>query len=180
MDTFSEKELEQLKKLEQLRRLIQTILGAHLRLLIAVFVIILIVILVLVYLSAARSPVRYEAQAMLYYNPKQTSDIRPYNAKYVQQMLTRKELKIKFFKDLKIDPDDKWNAPNLILIDPIEKNRVLDRFKITIHTAKAQNAIDYTNAFALHCVQAYNEERVASLQDWKNVLLQKKKEGMTK
>ena len=61
MDTFSEKELEQLKKLEQLRRLIQTILGAHLRLLIATFVIILIVILVSVYLAAVRSPVRYEA-----------------------------------------------------------------------------------------------------------------------
>ena len=176
MDTFSEKELEQLKKLEQLRRLIQTILGAHLRLLIATFVIILIVILVSVYLAAVRSPVRYEARAMLYFNPKQTANIRPYNAKYVEQMLTRKELRTKFYKDLKIDLSDKRNAPNLIRVEPVELHRVLDRFRITVHAAKLQNTIDYTNAFALHCTQAYTDERIAGLQDWKNVLLQKKQD----
>ena len=176
MDTFSEKELEQLKKLEQLRRLVQTILGAHLRLLVAVFVIVLITILVSVYLSAVRSPVRYEAQAMLYFTPKQTNNIRPYNSQYVQQILTRKELKTKFYKDLNINPDDKRNAPNLIQIEPVERHRVLDRFRITVHAAKAQNAIDFTNAFALHCTQAYTEERIAGLQDWQNLLLQKKRD----
>ena len=82
MDTFSEKELEQLKKLEQLRRLLQTILREHVRLLVAVFVIVLSAILLSVYLKAVYSPVRYEAQAMLYYYPKHTANIRPYDGKY--------------------------------------------------------------------------------------------------
>ena len=96
MDTFSEKELERLKKLEQLRRLLQTILGSHIRLLIVGFVVILALILTLTYLRAVHSPKRYEAQAILYYYPKQTGNIQAYNAKYVLQVLSRNDLRHQF------------------------------------------------------------------------------------
>ena len=174
MDTFSEKELEQLKKLEQLRRLLQTILREHVRLLVAVFVIVLSAILLSVYLKAVYSPVRYEAQAMLYYYPKHTANIRPYDGKYVYQVLTRNAMRQQFFRTTGTDPGDKRNAPNQIKITPIERNRQLDCFKITLNAADAKTAISYTNAFAMHCNRAYTEERTASLQKWKDDLQQKK------
>jgi hypothetical protein len=174
MDTFSEKELEQLKKLEQLRRLLQTILKEHVRLLVAVFVIVLIAILLSVYLKAVYSPVRFEAQAMLYYYPKQTANIRPFDPKYVLQVLTRNAMRQQFYRVAGAEAGKTKYMPNQIKITPVERNRVLDCFKITLNAPDAKTAISYTNAFASYCNRAYTEERSSSLQKWKEDLMQKK------
>jgi len=174
MDTFSEKELDRLKKLEQLRRLLQTILGSHLRLFIAIFVAILVTIMLLVYFKATLAPDRYEAQAMLYYYPKQTKNIRSYDGKFVLQLLTRNAMRHQFFQDTGADPHDKRHSPNRIQITPIEKKRVLNCFKVTLHAADAKTAVAFTNAFLEHCMRTYSEDRSESLKNWKNVLIQKK------
>ena len=175
MDTFSEKELERLRKLEQLRRLLQTILGSHLRALVAVFVVILTAILGTVYIKAIYSPERYEAQVILYYYPKQTKNISSYNAKYVLQVLARSTLRQQFLQENGFYGDDKKQAIPKLMVAAIEqRNRNVDHFDIRVSSRYKSIAIDLTNAFAEYCIRAYIDDRTANLQEMKNSLLKKK------
>ena len=175
MDTFSEKELERLKKLEQLRRLLQTILGSHLRALVAVFVIILIAILAIVYFKAVYSPERYESQVILYYFPKHTQNISAYNAKYVLQVLARSTMRQQFLQDHGFSGVDKNQVAPKITVAAIEqRNRNVDRFDIRVSSRHKKTAIELTNAFAEFCIRAYIEDRTSNLQEMKNSLFKKK------
>ncbi len=175
MDTFSEKELERLKKLEQLRRLLQTILGNHLRALVAVFVIILVVILAIVYIKAVYSPERYESQVILYYYPKQTQNISSYNAKYVLQVLARSSVRQQFLQEHGFSGGEKSQAVPKIMVAAIEqRNKNVDRFDIRVSSRYKRTAIDLTNEFAEYCIRAYIDDRTANLQEMKNSLLKKK------
>ena len=175
MDTFSEKELERLKKLEQLRRLLQTILGNHIRLLLIVFVAILAAILMTVYLKAVFSPARYEAMAILYYYPKQTGRVPSYNSQYVLQVLARSNVRQQFLKEHGFDPNDRKNPrPKLMVAAVGQRNRNTDRFEVRVSSGKLQTAVDLTNALAEHCIHAYIEDRTASLREMEKSLQKKK------
>ena len=99
MDTLSEKELEQLNRLEQLGRLLKMIVGGHILLLIVVFAVALGSIVSVVYLNAVYSPERYEAQAILYYSPRETAHISADKSNYVLQVLTRSEMRNRFLEE---------------------------------------------------------------------------------
>ena len=169
MDTFSEKELERLKKLKQLRQLLQTILGSHLRLLIAVFLIILVAILVIVYVKAYLSPERYEAQAILHYRPEKSDNIPAENAQYVLQVLSKNAMRDQFLKQENINRNDKNERPG-IKVMAIERNKNVDRFDIRVSARHWRQAIYLTNSFAEHCIKAYIAERTARLDEMENSL----------
>lgn len=176
MNDFSEKEREHIRDFEEFRKLIQMILYSHLKLLSIFFGVVLLVIMLFSYFKVTYSSVRYEAQAMLYYHPKQTNNIKPYSAKYVLQMLIRKSVRQQFFQELKNTHPELSGEPGQIRITPIEKNRVLDCFKISVSAADRKTAIALTNAFSEYCIRIYTEEWSANMEKRKDDLLQKKRE----
>ena len=89
MSNETDKELEQLQKLDKLRKLVQTILGAHVTLLIVIFLLVLASVLTIAVLSVAYSPRRYLARLNLCYLPKQKGKISHYDEKYVLDILKR-------------------------------------------------------------------------------------------
>ena len=83
MSEETDKELEQLRKLDKLRKLVQTILGAHVTLLLLVFLMVLASVLTIMGMIISYSPTRYLASVMLCYQPKQKGKISQYDEKYV-------------------------------------------------------------------------------------------------
>ena len=71
MSEETDKELEQLRKLDKLRKLVQTILGSHMTLLVFVFLLVLASVLTIMAVIISYSPSRYLASVMLCYQPKQ-------------------------------------------------------------------------------------------------------------
>ena len=176
MDTFSEKELERLKKLKQLRQLLQTILGSHIRLLIAVFVLILVAILLIVYFKAMYSPERYEAQAILYYTPEKTINIPAEDGKYVLQILSQSTMQNKFINEIMHGQEENSSVRPKITVAAIERNKKVDRIDIRVSSRHRGDAIRMTNAFAERCILAYTEARTARLQEMERSLKDKYEE----
>ena len=171
METLSRKEIEHLKKLELLRKILQLIFFKHIKLLTGLFVALLLLIFAFIYFFVTFSPTRYIARISLYYHPKQTKNINPYEAKYVLQMLNRETIRIRFYKET---AENGKKVPCVISVSSEKKDK--SHYHISVSSGSAQQAVDAVNAFAKLCVSAYIEERSASLLNWKNVLQQKKQE----
>ena len=176
-NTLSEKELERLNKLEQLGRLLKMILGAHIWMLVASFAVALFIIMGCVYLAAVYSPIRYDAQAILYYHPRETPNVSADKPNYVLQVLTRSETRKKFLEDSSdVFAHGNGKKPPLLLVTAIERNRKVERFQVQVKAHEWGTAVRLTNAFAQRCISAYVEDRSASLQKKKDSLLEKKGE----
>ena len=175
--TLSEKELERLNKLEQLGRLLKMILGGHVWLLVGFFVAALFVIMGGVYLNALCSPIRFEARAILYYHPRETSNISADKTNYVLQVLTRHETRKQFLEDSS-DVFAHGNAkhPPQLMVTAIEKHHKVDRFQVEARAHEWGAAVRLTNEFAKCCIRAYVEDRSTNLQKKKDSLLEKKGE----
>ncbi|MBP5530456.1 MAG: hypothetical protein J6Y54_00295 [Lentisphaeria bacterium] len=155
--------------MKQLRQLLQTILGGHLRLLIAVFLVIFVAILAIVYIKAYLSPERYEAQAILHYRPEKGENIPSENAQYVLQVLSKNAMRDQFLKQENINRYNKNERPG-IKVMAIERNKNVDRFDIRVSARHQRQAIYLTNAFAEHCTKAYVANRTARLDEMEKSL----------
>ncbi|MBQ6352597.1 MAG: hypothetical protein IJJ28_04970, partial [Lentisphaeria bacterium] len=132
-------------------------------------------ILMTVYLRARFSPERFEASAILYYNPKQTGKISSYNSQYVLQVLARRDIRQKFLRESGLDRRDrKKPRPKLTVAAVGQRNRNADRFEVRVSSRHYQTAISLTNALAEYCIRAYIENRTANLLKMKQALQQKK------
>ena len=171
MEKLSRKEIERLKKIELLRKLLQHIFVKHARLLLCLFVSSLVVILVGIYFFVTMSPVRYVASISLYYYPKNTKYISSFDAKYVLQLINRQTIRNRFYEET---AEEGKRVPCVITISPEKKDK--NGFNISTSSNSQHHAVAFANAFADLCIKSYIDERTESLLNWKKVLLQKKQD----
>ena len=173
MDAESDKELEQMQKLDKLRKLVQTILGSHLILLSILFVLILSAVLAFVMISVTYSPKRYLSRLTLCYHPKQKGKISQYDDKYVLMILNRQATRINFVKSGKEKDNNRKRVAGNILIRTDRKQP--HNFSIQLFAASESKAVDLINEFAQICIQEYTRERTVDLRKWKKVLEDERK-----
>ena len=176
MDNETEKELEQLRKLDKLRKLIQSILRNHLWMIIVVFGLILTSLLVFIGVRGAHSPTRYLARLTLCFHPKHQGKIGQYDDKYVLRILNRKSILAAFVNQ---EEAQKRNAQRRKVADNIQIR--VDRkqphsFSIELHAGSEQDAVTFINEFAEICIREYAQERMRDLRQWKELLEKEKKE----
>ncbi|MBQ7206587.1 MAG: hypothetical protein IJS01_02185 [Lentisphaeria bacterium] len=172
----SERELEQLKRLDKFRKLAQTILSRHLMLLIISFVLIFSGILVFVGIAITSSPNRYLAQLTLCFQPKQKGKVGHYDDRYVLQIINRRASRLKF-----VEMGEKESGSSLRKV--VSENIVIsfDRrhphtFSISLRAQSESEAVDSINEFAKVCIAEYVSERTRDLQNWKHVLEEERKD----
>ena len=177
MDSFSKKEQEQIKIFEQLRKQLQMIFVAHIRLIIFFFVLSLAAILGIIYIKWQRSPKRYEAQVMIHYTiPERADKTKTMDPKLVLEILQRIDTSREFYKKIGNIPGNwkPWQCQ--IKIEPIEKNRVMDRFKITVTAPDEKVAVTLAKTFAEHCVDTYTEKHTSMLKKQREQLEDQKRQ----
>ena len=163
MESFSEKEQEQIKKFEQLRKLMQMILMEHLTPLIIFFFFILVGSLVGLYVMAERSPYRYEANVIFHYAVSGSNDnIKSLNPKLVLEIFQRKETREQFNWNYHRKYGEK--ARCRIKIEPVlDKKGAMDRFKVSVRADNENRTVRMANEFAECCLEAYFKEYSSSL-----------------
>ena len=174
MDDSIDRELEQLERIEQLRKLVQAILSNHICLLIVVFLFFLAAFLTFAYMTAIRANDRYHASIVLHYFPKDTKRIQAYDSKYLVQMFNRQALQHKFFKEMSDELAGSKVSISRILVGQDRKQN--NSISITLYTRTENEAITLTNSFAQFCIREYTNERITDLQKWKDALLQQKQD----
>ena len=171
----TDNELERLQQLDQLRKLIQLILGGRLFFLVIVFVILLAGIMAMIYLRVTRSPTRYVARLSMHYYPKQTGKIKPYEQKFLMQIFNRPALRNKFVKGLQ-KKEYANSRPTGSVAVKVDKRRNSNSFSIQLRAKTEPEAVQFTNLFAKVCIQEYCKERTQDLKRWEEVLQKKKRD----
>ena len=159
MDDSIDRELEQLERIEQLRKLVQAILSNHICLLIVVFLFFLAAFLTFAYMTAIRANDRYHASIVLHYFPKDTKRIQAYDSKYLVQMFNRQALQHKFFKEMSDELAGSKVSISRILVGQERKQN--NSITITLYTRTENEAITLTNSFAQFCIREYPLNTVA-------------------
>ena len=174
MEKLSRKELERLKKLELLRKLLQSILVKHIRLLLGIFAVALLLVFIFIYLYVTLSPTRYTAEITMYYTPKQSRNIGKYDSKYVLQMLNSQTTRLGFYEEIKDGNANNSKKSCRITITTGKKDP--NQYFVTVNAATEKDAVNFVNTFADLCIKDYIEERTANLLNWEKALEQKKQD----
>lgn len=174
MEEMTEQELEQLKRLELIRKQLQIILKSHIVLLLVVFLLLLGGILTVIYLRVSYSSNRYVARISLHYYPKQPGKIRPYEENFMLQMFNRPALRTQFFDAVRNKEFDGVDATGTVMVH-VEKKKN-SSFAVVLHAHTEQEAVAFTNGYAKLCLQEYAEKRTEDLQKWEDVLKEKKQD----
>ena len=172
MEEMSEKELEQMEKLDRFRKQVQLILKDHILLLMVAFILFLGGILAFIFVKVSRSSNRYVARVSLHYYPKQPGKIRPYEENFLLQLLNRPALRERFFTALRSGEFGRKDPTGFVSVK-VEKKRN-SSFAVVLYARTADEAVDFTNAYAQLCLEEYAEKRTSDLKKWEEVLQQKK------
>ncbi|MBP5182085.1 MAG: hypothetical protein J6331_03540 [Lentisphaeria bacterium] len=172
-DEDSELELEQLRKLDKLRKLLQRILLAHCWLLTTIFFLVLGSLLAFVVIQTKYSPKRYLARLTLCFHPKHKGKLGQYDDKYVARILNRYSTKQAFAEQGDGKDIDRMLVADNITITTDRKQP--NNFFIMLYAKSEEKAVTLINEFAAVCVQEYTAERTRDLQQWKSVLEEEKK-----
>ena len=190
MSNETDKELEQLQKLDKLRKLVQTILGSHITLLLLIFLLVLASVLGIMVSVVSYSHSRYLARVTLCYQPKQKGKISQYDEKYVLGILQRKSTRQNFLRQIGIKagvdiPDENADRKNWISkLSKKDRKRIIAanqiqflthkkqprNFNILLNAASEDDAVELVNEFAKVCIQEYTKERTHDLLSWKATL----------
>ena len=175
MDSFSKKEQEQIKIFEQLRKQLQMIFVAHIKLIIFLFILSLAAILGIVYVKWHRSPKRYETQVVIHYTiPDRADKTKIMDPKLVLDILQRHDTTRSFFKKIGKLPHNwkPWQCQ--VKIDPIEKNRVMDRYRVSVTAPDEKLAVTLAVKFAEHCIETYAAQHRSLLEKQRKELEKQK------
>lgn len=173
-EEYSDKELAQLRKLDQLRKLVQTILGHHIILLIIIFILVLGAVLSSSLMAVVYSQSRFLARLNLCFQPKQKGKVGQYDDRYVLQILKRKSTRDSFCnqRDGK-DARRKMIAGRIMFT--VNKKQP-HNFNIVLYAASESDAVNFINEFGQTCIDEYVKERTLDLQKWKKVLEDERKD----
>lgn len=172
MEELSGQELEQLRRLELIRNQLRIILKSHLVLGLTAFLLLLAGVLVCLYLRVTLSSSRYIARISMHYYPKQPGKIRPYEENFMFQLFNRPALRAQFFDAVR-NRDFDGIAPTGSVMVKVEKKKN-SSFAVVLHARTEKEAVAYTNGYARLCLQEYVKKRTDDLQNWGEVLKQKK------
>ena len=176
----SEQELEKLRQLDKLRKLVQTLLRHHIPLLVISFILILGGILFSVGLAVTTSSQRYVSRLTLCFQPKQKGKIGQYDDRYVLQILNRRASRLKFAESGSrdgTDPRKKVVSENIAVT---YDRKLPHSFNIVLYAGSEREAVDSINDFAKVCIAEYVGERTGDLKKWKSVLEDERKGVMKK
>ena len=178
MDSESEREMEQLRKLDKLRKQVQEILRTHYVLLTIIFVLVLGALLTFLAIQTSYSPSRYLARLTLCFHPKHKGKmIGQYDDKYVMRILNRRASRQRFCEQG--DVKDVVRKKIAALINITMDRKQPHNFSIELYAGSEEDAVAFINQFAAICVQEYCTERTIDLKKWKEVL-EKEKESIYK
>ena len=174
MEEMTEQEIEQLKRLELIRKQLQIILKSHLVLMLVVFFMLLGGILSLVYIRVAHSSNRYIARISLHYYPKQPGKIPPYEENFMLQIFNRPALRSRFF-DAVNNKEFDGVAPTGAVTVRVEKKKN-SSFSVVLQARTEREAVAFTNGYAQFCLREYAEKRIEDLRKWEEVLKKEKQD----
>ena len=177
MDSFSAQEQEQIKKFEQLRKLLQMIMMSHIRMIVVFFVITLAACLAWFYISARRSSSHYEANVVLHYvNSDRGNKTLP--PKFTLALLNRHDIRQRFLMEYRMKYG--FEARCSINVEAIsdKKRGTIEGFKISVKAIDEKSAVRIANDFAEYCVAIYSTECAAALQAQLDELQKKKEKAL--
>lgn len=177
MDSFSVQEQEQIKRFEQLRKLLQMIMMSHIRPIIVFFVITLAACLAWFYISARRSSSHYEANVVLHYvNTDKGGKTLP--PKFTLALLNRYDIRQRFLMEYRKKYG--FGARCSIAVEEIrdKKRGTTEGFKISVKAVDERSAVRIANDFADFCVETYSAECAAALQVQLDELNKKKERAL--
>ncbi len=169
MEKLSEKELEQLRKLGQLRKFVKTILAERLWLLTGIFLASLFVAIALLYYKVVESPERYFSQVTLHFYPKETKLIKACDDRYILQLLNRQTVVNKF----RSEGEEPGEGVISIFHD---RKKQPNSYTVTLYAPTETEAIAGVNSFAEVCIREYTEERTNDLRRWRDLFAEKKQD----
>ncbi len=173
-EDYSDKELAQLRKLDQLRKLVQTILGHHILLMVIIFILVLGAVLSSAFMTVAYSATRYLARLNLCFQPKQKGKVGQYDDRYVLQILKRKSTRDSFCSQ-KDGKDAKREQIVGRIMFTVNKKQP-HNFYIVLYASSETDAVQFINEFGQTCIDEYVKERTLDLQKWKKVLEDERKD----
>lgn len=173
MEEMSEKELEQLRRLELFRKQALIIMRSHVFLLSAAFVLFLVGVFSLAYMRVQFSSNRYVARLSMHYYPKQPGKIRPYDEKFLLQLFNRPALQARFQSALKKREFGLY--PTGAVLTHVEKKKN-SSFMIVLYARTEAEAVEFINGFAQYCLREYAGKRTQDLKEWESVLQKKKRD----
>ena len=179
MESFSEKEREQIKKFDQLRHLLQMMLMSHIVPVLIFFAVTLVASLVGLYVMASRSRYRYECSVIIHYTTTGRSDsTKSFSPKFVLALFNRSDVRQQFALKYRMKYGMAM-CPCSINIEAIpDKKGVMDRFRISVKAPHERCAVRITNDFADTCLQTYFDEYEAMLNKQMDELQEKKEEAL--
>ena len=172
----SEQEQERMRQLDKLRKLVRTLLGHHIPLLVFSFFLILGGTLFSVGFAVTTSSQRYVARVTLCFQPKQKGKVGQYDDRYVLQILNRRASKLKFAKAGERDGSDPRKKVVSENISVTYDRKQPHNFNIVLYAYSEKEAVASINDFAKVCIAEYVRERTTDLEKWKNVLAEERRE----
>lgn len=169
MELEQQREEEQLRKVDKLRKLIQAILRTHAVLLVVIFLVVLAAFVAFVAVWSSFSSTRYQAQLTLCFHPKHKGKISHYDDRYLLRILNRRATRDTFTGKTrgKEFRRRKKIAENIHINTDRKHPRT---FFVELSARSEREAVEAINHFADICIQEYVQERTKDLQQWKKLL----------
>lgn len=166
-------EQEQLRRLDQWRRLIQLLLQKYLLFLGVAFLIILMGLTGVLYIHSRISPEQYRANIELLFQPKESDYFKPITDTTMLELFSRYQVARRTEEALQ-----KLGFGHLAsnYIDIQQKRDQRHLFSITAGGNTAEEAVVKAGTFAAICVEEYQKFRLADLANWESVIRQHRRE----
>ena len=169
MELEQQREEEQLRKVDKLRKLIQVILRTHATLMVVVFLIILGAFVGFVAVWSSFSATRYQAKLTLCFHPKHKGKIGNYDDNFLLRILNRRATRDTFTgKSKGKELRRKKKISENVRISTDRKHPHTFFFELSARSEK--EAVEAINYFAEICIREYTQERTKDLQQWKKLL----------
>ena len=169
MELEQEREEEQLRKVDKLRKLIQAILRSHVVLLLVVFLVVLAAFVAFVAAWSSFSSTRYQAKLTLCFHPKHKGKISHYDDRYLLRILNRRATRDTFTgKSKGREFRRRKKISESVRINTDRKHP--QTFFVELSAASEKEAVEGINHFADICIREYIQERTRDLQQWKKLL----------
>lgn len=170
----SEDELQQMRKLNEFRRLVTAILLRRIPLLVIVFAIVFMMAAVIVWYHTKTSLDRFEAQTHLVFYPKESPGINPLDNDQVMRLLSRRVMAIRVAAELGIPAEAADELSGCFEVFQDAKSRNFYAVKAIGSTEEI--AVRRVNAFADSAIKEYCAYRLEDLRTRRESIERRKAE----
>ena len=172
--TFIEEDAEQLRRLEQYRKLVWVVVQRHYRALLIVFATITCGMMAMYWLNVRLADDRYEAGSALFFYSKQTELIKAMDVRQGFEIFSRRSMMPLLTESMGLPPEKAGSLHRRITIN-YDKNKP-NLVALSARGATVEEALALVNSFADLCVSEYLRFRSQDLQNSQVVLIARKSE----